>query len=1257
MKRFISILVFCLLLITSAFPMFACQERDTGNPSAIEGIDLNKTTLETLIGDTNLLFVKEAVDEDELVWTTSNAGVATVSQEGLVESISVGTAKIKATYGKYSSECTVTVSMGTQLPQLIINNEKSEYRIGKNDQNFAFETYVSFNGKKFYDAQVEYISSDENIATFDQNGKLCINDTGKFTVSFSATWRGMNDGDFASLYRTIEVEIVEEVYFYISGKQYTTLNLSTVSEFEGQNYVNEIEFVPTANLNGTTYSDINVTVPNELVEIDGNVLRAIAEGTGTIMLSFSDATGSEYTSSVNVSVMKPQAEFGETLNYFSTYSGTFKDVNNDYADTTIAKKLFGSDNVEGFKASYDGEQLQTENGKILGMPNDYRGSYQAVLTVESAKVKYFVTANVYAIVVQKASDLELFALKKIKEDLPETYGIDETQITCIDGYSIMLNDIDATGITIPHEVFNTTFPYVDKDGKATSTNIDGIAKRYNESTTHSSAYDTRTEKFGFIGTFNGNGYTIFNLNTSVESGKVGGGLFGYLLGNAKVSNFALVDLNITNSSGIAYAQNITNGRDMPTDKRGLRTDNTLIEDVYIKLAEQTVNPKGALLYKNYNYGNGLTTLSNVIVDAVGVKRGSETAGGILVYEGIGLCAENISTRFFANDVYLITDEYPASFNTKATVYGKNLLVGNILDGATYNDEGKRVVNYTGDIYSTKFMQYQSVAEMKLADLDYSTFDSSSWMFVDGYPVFKTAEGAYPNYDGELVFDGTIKVNSTTNGKQLTLSTFTGEPISVIGYTYNSAELNITSDGVVTLASTIAQLQEYTITVQCNFNNKLKEITIKVLAYPDDYTIATAIETSAYDGVFNLEDYVKAPKDILSVSQTVGGQTYNVNVMAGGILKGLQTVIKSDYSDVEVSELLITTSDMQYRFTNVKVYTHIISEVSDLEVFKHTKSTGRINGYYVLERNINANGYSIGHDETLFSSDTSFDNTHAFQGVLDGRGFAIYNFRPTMTGLLGSVYSDSEDNGGRTVIKNLAFINLISQSEKNFTVFGKFMESAGTQLTEITNVHVQIDRTYVSNYDPTVNYKGLFYCNSSTSVNTFKFKNVYVAINNEDDHTDDLYRAHGSILSRDSIGISKTQTARSSRFENVITITKMNPSVYRQFVGASLAEEFDYRYMYVAYSENDIGKQGMRCVWMEEGKQYYHNPIAEDSTKGSYIYSNVYRYDKANEVEADKIETLVSTGMWRTVNGNLYWASQNLYNGTDPEINFDVDWIL
>lgn len=85
---------------------------------SVTGISLNKTSTALVVGGSETLaatVTPGGATNQSVSWSTSAAGVATVSSTGLVSGVSAGTATITATTadGGYSANCTVTVSSST----------------------------------------------------------------------------------------------------------------------------------------------------------------------------------------------------------------------------------------------------------------------------------------------------------------------------------------------------------------------------------------------------------------------------------------------------------------------------------------------------------------------------------------------------------------------------------------------------------------------------------------------------------------------------------------------------------------------------------------------------------------------------------------------------------------------------------------------------------------------------------------------------------------------------------------------------------------------------------------------------------------------------------------------------------------------------------------------------------------------------------------------------------------------------------------
>ena len=77
--------------------------------STVTAISIDKSTSSILVGGTDTITATTTPTGKNVIWTSSNPGVATVSG-GVVTGVAVGTAVVTATAGHYSAACVVTVS-------------------------------------------------------------------------------------------------------------------------------------------------------------------------------------------------------------------------------------------------------------------------------------------------------------------------------------------------------------------------------------------------------------------------------------------------------------------------------------------------------------------------------------------------------------------------------------------------------------------------------------------------------------------------------------------------------------------------------------------------------------------------------------------------------------------------------------------------------------------------------------------------------------------------------------------------------------------------------------------------------------------------------------------------------------------------------------------------------------------------------------------------------------------------------------------
>lgn len=1239
MKKVFRILSITLSLVMavclSAF-IVGCSDKNKSSDKNTNDVDiiLNQTQISAIIGDKTNLKVTNAYKFDQIEWSSDNENVAKVDQNGLVEAFGVGATKIKATAGGKTAECSIQVGLGNTLPRIMIENERSEYRIGKSTTSFPFNVYVMFNGKIFYDVSVEYVSSNEDVVMIDSdNTSFSVKGMGQAEITLNATWRGLDVDDAPSLIKTVNISVVDEIYFYVNGRQYSNIELYTVNSFEGKTYADKMEFVPSVEFNGEMSTDVSVQVPDFLIN-DGQEISTKKYGEGKIILSFVK-DGQTYSHAIDVTVIRPVSVYNKDLNYFSTLTGMFKDEQADYQDKTVIEEIFGNVVDDSLKVYQGKKQLTIENGKLFGLKNAETMAYNDTLRVETDRVEYQVNVKVYTLVIQSKEDLQHFSLKILSSDNPETKGYDDTEFTFIDGYCELINNVDASGIKIEHPALNTEYDFVDAEGKTVKKKLE--AGRYN--------VEGGIRKFGFAGIFNGNGYTISNLDTSVESGKIGGGLFGYVLGGATIQDLALTNANISNSSGLTYGMLVPTptGR---VDENGLRCEYTNFKDIYISLSEDTVNPQGALMWRPKDHWMGLYNINNIIVDARGVNVAG-TASGLFMGEGTTFYKP--TTYLTRNNVYVITDSLPVSAgkdgSTEFYVYGENEANGIELN---------KIVD--GKVYTSGVKRYDTLTQFMLADNNYSSF-SKSWN-ISSYPVFKTAFEILPEFEGEFIYDNTIVVNSATDTRTFELvECATGRALSITITDYDAQKLSI-ENGCIKLVNEVYAEESTSFTVNYEYKGKNYSMEITVRLVPSNIVIDEEILMSANDGEIELGTFFESSEVIKSAIQVADNGETALTIESNGAIKGVIVKTKADYSDVEYTTLKITTNITTYTFTKVKAYSQIIKTVEDLAVFTREEGASKTTGYFVLANNIDMAGSSIAHAE-LKAGDT----TNVFQGVFDGRGYSIINFKPTHYGLFGSVYSDTEENGGKSIIRNVGFVGvqspakLHSASDGGFTILGRYVNSSQEGVVvEITNVHVQLKNTYLSNYSPSPNYHGLFESNSaekSNIFNNFKMTNVYVEII-EEEFIEIVGWYYGTILSRDHLIVNSTLESRSARFDNVVSVSKASPLIYRTWAGTGLATEFGI-HMYFVYAENDVGKDS--GLWLDSETKPHETIAYGNEANGSYIYNNVYRYDTAKEVATENKDKFVNTGYWQLFNGTVKWKSAPIIEKpTEEDANFNPDWL-
>ena len=116
---------------------------------------------------------------DDISWKSSNVDVVSVTEDGLLKAKTGGTATIKVTVGDISKSCKITVVQ--PITSIYLNKTKLELQSDE-----EYQLTADMWPQNAYNKQVEWASSDNRIATVDQNGMVKTHSKGTATITVKA---------------------------------------------------------------------------------------------------------------------------------------------------------------------------------------------------------------------------------------------------------------------------------------------------------------------------------------------------------------------------------------------------------------------------------------------------------------------------------------------------------------------------------------------------------------------------------------------------------------------------------------------------------------------------------------------------------------------------------------------------------------------------------------------------------------------------------------------------------------------------------------------------------------------------------------------------------------------------------------------------------------------------------------------------------------------------------------------------------------
>ena len=319
----------------------------------LNGINLSETDVtlnrpETVDLDVTLDPVDATVEDNTVEWTSTDEKVATVDENGVVTPVAPGTTYIKAKVEDKEATCKITVKVPLEGISI-----KSETTLMKNQYEDLKVTYSPTDTT--YEGKVTFTSSDESVATVDENGRITALKEGTTTITATAQENGVP-------FESKCVVTVKEV-------KIDSIAIDTVDFELGINRTKQlnVNFYPENTTDDKTV--IWSSSDPSIVTVDENgVVKALKEGTAVITAKVGDKTAQVKVTSVIVPIESIEVTIPGEVNIGDTFDIIVK-VNPE--DATIQNGMIYSSSDTNI-ISID------ENGKVTA-----KSTGTAIITVET----------------------------------------------------------------------------------------------------------------------------------------------------------------------------------------------------------------------------------------------------------------------------------------------------------------------------------------------------------------------------------------------------------------------------------------------------------------------------------------------------------------------------------------------------------------------------------------------------------------------------------------------------------------------------------------------------------------------------------------------------------------------------------------------------------------------------------------------------------------------------------------------------------
>ena len=347
-----------------------CLVTVTEKAVPVTGVTLDKDKLELPEGDAAQLIatvLPENATNKKVIWSSSDPSTASVDQNGNVTAIATGwlwpgTATITATTedGGYAATCKVTVTEKI-IPVTSVTLDKDKLELDKGTTAQLKATVLPENATY---KNVTWRSSNESIATVDQNGKVTAKSAGTATVTVTT-----EDGGYMAI---CKVTVTEKIIPVTS----VSLDNDRLNLIEGEAAQLKATVLPeNATNKNVTWKSSTESIAT--VDQNGNV-TAKSIGTATITVTTEDGSKTD-TCEVTVTAKAiPVTSVSLNKNKLEMVEGEAAQLK-----ATVLPENATNKNVT-WKSSTESVATVDQNGNIKAINGGY--TYVYVITVDGNKI-------------------------------------------------------------------------------------------------------------------------------------------------------------------------------------------------------------------------------------------------------------------------------------------------------------------------------------------------------------------------------------------------------------------------------------------------------------------------------------------------------------------------------------------------------------------------------------------------------------------------------------------------------------------------------------------------------------------------------------------------------------------------------------------------------------------------------------------------------------------------------------------------------